>query len=176
MTKYRENGPTMIRIASLFLIILICNRFVQIFYLQTHLDLKSKKGGISPQARPQASLTREMIDLECNHSLNSSLDTRKALPNKIPLLIHQAYPHQNIPEPLSKFADTWKDHHFGWKFLLWNEQDLDDLVRFEFPWAHEMYSSLKYFEEKLHVAKFFILLTVSSLSFLKSLVAWRCLC
>lgn len=158
------------RTASIFLILLILNRFVQLFYLGNNSTTKaptsaSSKTSSFNQDYEDSFATNDLLEndgfgdgLVCSNSL----DQREPVPNKIPLTIHQAYPHPDLPEPLARLRSTWMDHHFEWEFVLWNERDLDDLIRFEFPWAFDMYSSATTFDQKVDIAKYFILLTVRS--------------
>jgi hypothetical protein len=161
------------RTASIFLILLILNRFVQLFYMQG--SSPSKAGGtgalktpstFNPKTAKSAGLgTMDPYYEPSGDQVDCSnmLDDREPIPNKIPLTIHQAYPHPDLPETLAKLQYTWKDHHFEWEYILWNERDMDDLIRFEYPWAFEMYNSASSFDQKVDFAKYFILLTVSCL-------------
>lgn len=51
----------------------------------------------------------------------------------IPPILHQSWKTAEVPEPLARYAQKWRDLHPGWDYRLWTDQDLRDLVQREYP-------------------------------------------
>lgn len=57
---------------------------------------------------------------------------------KIPKLIHQIWVgHQPIPPIFQEYMKTWRKHHPEWKFLLWTDKNIPELIH------QDLYDSAK---------------------------------
>ena len=87
------------------------------------------------------SMSFEDSMLKCNSPMNSSdrwsvmekayndfyvSNIGKALPPKIPKILHQIWLGSPLPNKYKILIDLWKQRHPDWTFLLWDEKAVDD--------------------------------------------------
>ena len=51
----------------------------------------------------------------------------------IPRIIHQTWSNDHVPDQYRELVDSWKTNHPNWKYRLWTDEDLDQLVAENFP-------------------------------------------
>jgi len=77
----------------------------------------------------------------------------------IPKIIHQVW--SNICEPLPDFfsglMETWKKHHPDWKYILWDNEKMNNFMRELYPDYLIPYNSVKYNIQKWDIIRYFIL-------------------
>jgi len=77
----------------------------------------------------------------------------------IPKIIHQVW--SNICEPLPEFfrelMDTWKRYHSDWKYVLWDNEKMNDFMQEFYPEYWVPYNSVKYNIQKWDIIRYFIL-------------------
>ena len=78
---------------------------------------------------------------------------------KIPKILHHISPggEQLIPKPYNEWYNSWKEKLPGWKFIVWNTQMIDTLIKKGFPQYEELYNSLPTFLDRKHMARLMIL-------------------
>lgn len=59
----------------------------------------------------------------------------------IPLILHQTWKSDNVPEPLAAFQARWRALHPDFEYRLWTDAHNDAFVRNEFPDLYELYRS-----------------------------------
>lgn len=82
--------------------------------------------------------------------------------NMIPKIIHQIWENEKkleVPVRLRILADTWRINNPQWKYHLWETEEINNLVKNEFPYFRSTYESLKYPIQRLDVIRYLILYT-----------------
>jgi len=51
----------------------------------------------------------------------------------IPRIIHQTWKSVQVPARFQAAAQSWRDRHPGWEYVLWTDADIDRFVRDHFP-------------------------------------------
>ena len=51
----------------------------------------------------------------------------------IPRIIHQTWKSVEVPARFQAAAQSWRDRHPGWEYVLWTDADIDRFVRDHFP-------------------------------------------
>lgn len=78
---------------------------------------------------------------------------------KIPKIIHQIWSEKH--QPILKFflilAGTWKEKHPDWKYIHWNENDMNTFMQKEFPHLCDLYYSLPFDIQRWDAIRFLIL-------------------
>jgi hypothetical protein len=79
--------------------------------------------------------------------------------NKIPKIIHQTGPSNiNDWHPLwHPCQQSWKKQFNDWTYQFWNDQDIDDLVRLEYPKYYDMYSKFPVHIMKIDFVRYCIM-------------------
>lgn len=49
----------------------------------------------------------------------------------LPTVLHQIWLGGNLPFTFQRFAETWKEHHPKWNYILWTSADLPELRNYE---------------------------------------------
>lgn len=77
----------------------------------------------------------------------------------IPHIIHQIWyqGENNIPPQYVQFQRTWKEHHSDWKYMLWSEKSITELIEKEYSWFMDTFNSYSLMIQKIDAAKYFIL-------------------
>ncbi len=85
--------------------------------------------------------------------------------NGIPKIIHQIWSDKYKPLPsfCSVLAETWKEEHPNWTYVLWNDEMMDQFVKEKYPQYYEQYNALIYDIERWDVVRFFILNTIGGM-------------
>ncbi|GHU64838.1 hypothetical protein FACS1894123_10160 [Bacteroidia bacterium] len=77
----------------------------------------------------------------------------------IPKIIHQIWSEEKKPLPdfCLILAETWKENHPDWKYIYWNEKDMNDFVQKEYPHLCDFYYSLPYDIQRWDTVRLLIL-------------------
>jgi len=77
----------------------------------------------------------------------------------IPKIIHQVWSDKYKPLPsfCTTLAETWKDKHPDWTYILWNDKMMDELVRCEYPQYYDLYNNFTFDIQRWDVIRFLIL-------------------
>lgn len=61
----------------------------------------------------------------------------------IPKLFHQSWSSTELPARFQKWSDGCRDRHPDWEWVLWTDEDNEEMIRRFFPWMLQSYLSLK---------------------------------
>ncbi|MBK5719813.1 hypothetical protein JGH11_02885 [Dysgonomonas sp. Marseille-P4677] len=77
----------------------------------------------------------------------------------IPKIIHQIWSDKYKPLPpfCSVLAETWKEKHPDWMYILWNDKMMDEFVQKEYPQYCDAYNNLTFDIQRWDAIRFFIL-------------------
>ncbi len=83
----------------------------------------------------------------------------------IPKIIHQIWSDKYKPLPsfCSVLAETWKEKHPNWDYILWNDQMMDAFVQDEYPSYYDLYQNLPFDIQRWDVIRFLILKDIGGL-------------
>ena len=78
---------------------------------------------------------------------------------KIPRIIHQIWSSKRIPLPsvFCELAETWKEKHPDWQYILWDDLMMEDFMKNNFPQYMEMYNHFLYDIQRWDVIRYLIL-------------------
>jgi mannosyltransferase OCH1-like enzyme len=60
----------------------------------------------------------------------------------IPKLIHQSWSSTELPAKFERWSSTCRQQHPDWEWVLWTDEDNEELVRTHFPWLLKTYLGL----------------------------------
>ncbi|OAP62352.1 hypothetical protein AYL99_04555 [Fonsecaea erecta] len=60
----------------------------------------------------------------------------------IPKLIHQSWSSTELPGKFERWSSTCREQHPDWEWVLWTDEDNEELVRTHFPWLLKTYLGL----------------------------------
>jgi mannosyltransferase OCH1-like enzyme len=74
-------------------------------------------------------------------------------------IIHQIWfqGYNNIPDKYKYLSNTWKRNNPKYKFMFWDQKKIEDLIKKEYNWFWDIYSSYEYMIQKIDAAKYFII-------------------
>ncbi|MFV0329291.1 MAG: glycosyltransferase family 32 protein [Dysgonomonas sp.] len=77
----------------------------------------------------------------------------------IPKIIHQIWSDKYKPLPpfCSVLAETWKEKHPDWMYILWNDKMMDEFVQKEYSQYCDAYNNLTFDIQRWDAIRFFIL-------------------
>ena len=77
----------------------------------------------------------------------------------IPKIIHQTAPRDETKWKgiWKQCQESWKKHFPDYKYMLWTDEDLDELIRVKYPWFYDTYSNYPRNINKIDAARYFIL-------------------
>lgn len=78
---------------------------------------------------------------------------------KIPQTIHQIWSSKYKPYPriFAKLADTWKQHHPNWEYILWDDKRMESFMRTYYPEYEEAFKRFPYDVQRWDVIRYLIL-------------------
>jgi len=87
------------------------------------------------------------------------LSTRSNFEAGIPKIIHQTAPADESKWPkLWKLCQkTWKEKFPAWEYKFWNDDDLENLIKTDYPWFYETYKGYDQHIKRVDAARCFIL-------------------
>lgn len=79
--------------------------------------------------------------------------------SSVPHIIHQIWYQgaDQIPDKYKKYQESWKRNHPSWQYRLWDQQQIEDLVKTTDALSQEVYSILPHMIQKIDLAKYLIL-------------------
>ena len=77
----------------------------------------------------------------------------------IPHIIHQVWENEKerLPNQFVQFANTWKEHHIGWRYEFWNKRRMEAFVRKHYPEFVDTYFGYRYNAQRWHAIRYLIL-------------------
>jgi inositol phosphorylceramide mannosyltransferase catalytic subunit len=77
----------------------------------------------------------------------------------IPRIIHQIWyqGETQLPEKYRRFRNTWKKNHPDWKFVLWDEKSMRELVHREYAWFVSYFDGYPLDIQRMDSARYLIL-------------------
>lgn len=77
----------------------------------------------------------------------------------IPKIIHQIWWQggDNIPDDYPVYSDSWIIKNPNYKYILWDENAINDILYEHFPWFVEKFNNMPKMIQKIDVAKYMIL-------------------
>lgn len=75
----------------------------------------------------------------------------------IPRILHQTWKNEHIPDNFRQLAQTWKDRHAGWKYLLWTDEMNRNFIAAHFPYFLPVYDSYSTNIQRVDAVRYFIL-------------------
>ena len=60
----------------------------------------------------------------------------------IPKLLHQSWSSTDLPVKFERWSATCRNQHPDWEWVLWTDEDNEELVRKHFPWLLKTYQGL----------------------------------
>lgn len=60
----------------------------------------------------------------------------------IPKLIHQSWSSSELPAKFDRWSATCRGEHPDWEWVLWTDEDNEELVKTHFPWLLQTYKAL----------------------------------
>ncbi|KAI9199485.1 nucleotide-diphospho-sugar transferase, partial [Polychytrium aggregatum] len=84
----------------------------------------------------------------------SILHSKSPRTKVIPHIIHQSWKNQTLPKKFARWADSWKQHHPDWIYILWTDEMNRDLVQREFPWFLSTYDALPHNINRADAARY----------------------
>ncbi|MDR1345908.1 MAG: hypothetical protein LBK03_04310 [Bacteroidales bacterium] len=83
---------------------------------------------------------------------------------KIPKIIHQIWAgDQPLSIHFAEYGETWKKHHPGWQYELWNRQRTEDFVKAHYPQYVDAYHNFPYPIQQWDAIRYLILNTLGGL-------------
>jgi mannosyltransferase OCH1-like enzyme len=83
--------------------------------------------------------------------------TEKVSVRQVPKLIHQTWKTKEIPEIWKDTAEKWKTVHPSYQYILWTDEDLEQLVSTAYPWALKVFLELPYGIQRADMGRVFVL-------------------
>ena len=88
-------------------------------------------------------------------------NTKETFSERIPKIIHQTAPADKSTHPLTwtKCHESWKREfpESTYKHIMWTDEDLDILIKNDFPWFYSYYINYPKNIERIDIARYFIL-------------------
>lgn len=81
----------------------------------------------------------------------------------IPLIIHQTWKNNVLPDTLTMLAETWKELHPDWEYVLWTDEMNREFIKRFFPDFLLQYDSYSYNIQRVDAVRYFILYKIGGL-------------
>ncbi|HEY9262167.1 glycosyltransferase family 32 protein [Chitinophaga sp.] len=76
---------------------------------------------------------------------------------KIPRILHQTWKSEDMPDNFRLMAQTWKENHADWEYMLWTDEMNRDFVATHFPDFLQVYDSYPTAIQRVDAVRYFIL-------------------
>lgn len=76
---------------------------------------------------------------------------------EIPRIIHQTWKTREIPEEWKAYQQTWKNHHPGWTYMFWTDEDYLPFVETHFPELLQTFADYSYQIQRVDAIRYLIL-------------------
>ena len=79
--------------------------------------------------------------------------------NQIPKIIHQIWSnkYEELPEIFQDLGMTWKNYHPNWKYILWNDEQMNHFIHSFDPEYEESYNHFYFDVQRWDVIRYLIL-------------------
>lgn len=77
--------------------------------------------------------------------------------DEIPRIIHQMYRSRELPEKWKAPSRAWGAVHMDYRYILWTDEMLRQLIAEDFPWLIEIYDSYPYSTQRWDASRYAIL-------------------
>ena len=72
-------------------------------------------------------------------------------------IIHQMWDDVDMPESCRSYADTWTRHNPKWEYMLWSNDNIQELLDSDYGWFRDTYNNYEYDICRWDAARYFIL-------------------
>jgi len=86
---------------------------------------------------------------------------KEGFDNSITKIIHQTAPNDKSkwPDLWYKCQESWKKMYPNYKYKLWSDEDLDELIKTQYPEFYDIYINYDINMKRIDMARYFILYT-----------------
>ena len=77
--------------------------------------------------------------------------------NSFPPILHQSWKDSHLPESFKNSSKTWQSLHPSWKYNLWTDQENEEFIKKNYPWALKCYRELPFNICRADLARYFYL-------------------
>ncbi|KAK9825165.1 hypothetical protein WJX81_000314 [Elliptochloris bilobata] len=60
----------------------------------------------------------------------------------IPRIIHQSWKTSDLPANYARWSASWREKHPTWEYMLWTNEENDQLVHDHYPWFRDTFDAL----------------------------------
>jgi mannosyltransferase OCH1-like enzyme len=87
------------------------------------------------------------------------LANRSNFDEGIPKIIHQTAPADETkwPKVWKLCQQSWKEKFPDWQYMFWNDDDLENLIKTDYPWFYDTYKGYDKQIKRVDAARYFIL-------------------
>jgi len=75
----------------------------------------------------------------------------------IPKIIHQTWKNSTIPDKWKESVESIKDHHKGYKYMLWTDKAMKEFVKKEYPEFYKTYNEYPHPIQRCDAFRFLVL-------------------
>ncbi|OSD04182.1 glycosyltransferase family 32 protein [Trametes coccinea BRFM310] len=98
--------------------------------------------------------TAYITEDDVNRVLN---DTRHALPERIPRIIHQTWKSETLPEKWVNVSQSCRDMNPGYEYKLWTDADAREFIAQHYNWFLGTFDNYKYPIQRADAIRYFVL-------------------
>lgn len=84
-------------------------------------------------------------------------DVRGDCERRIPFIIHQMYKNEALPEAWAETPARWQRMNPGYKYMLWTDQELEELIATHYPWFLPVYRAYPNNIQRSDSSRYFLL-------------------
>lgn len=125
--------------------------------------LRATEQGLAQRLHPgnmqgdrDSALARIHFEAVCD-SMVEKRAFRHTSEGAIPKILHQTWKNTTIPEDLTAYRQSWKEHHPDWSFVLWTDDANRELIRQKYTWFLPIYDRYPEAIMRADAARYFIL-------------------
>lgn len=78
-------------------------------------------------------------------------------PEGIPKIIHQMFKGRELPPQWKDVPQTWEELHPGYRYVLWTDESLRDLIASNYPWLLQTYDGYAHDTQRWDASRYAIL-------------------
>eukprot|EP00049_Salpingoeca_infusionum_P019590 m.362570 g.362570 ORF g.362570 m.362570 type:complete len:336 (+) comp20645_c0_seq1:86-1093(+) len=75
----------------------------------------------------------------------------------IPMIIHQTYKTEELPDQWKETPSLWKKHHPEWQYMFWSDEKNRDFISTHYPWFLEQFDAYPNNIQRADAIRYFIL-------------------
>ena len=100
----------------------------------------------------------KISNLSC---FKQKVDMSSTMMSGIPKIIHQIWfqGEDKLPDKHRSYKKTWIKHNPNWKYILWSEKSIRQLIKSKYDKYYQIYEKLPLLIQKVDMAKYFIVYT-----------------